>query len=287
MQPLDEPEVFKTPSGTPYLKEAGVTLVSSPQFHSDSMERFLDGFDKNLGFESYARDLQLYPMDADQLCKVAGQLCYMSFGPGHTTNVDTLKYLTNMLRSGHGSVFEHANFTLLLYGTSRSLTHELVRHRAGFSYSQVSQRYVDGRMLRFVERPEYQGDPGLHELFKQRIDKAYADYTNIAEYLIVKQGEGSELLSGEKARDRRKKVNQTARSVLPNETEAPIIVTGNVRAWRHFIEMRASEYAEVEIRALAIKVYKVLHHDSLLFQDYGLFQLSDGTEVLDTPYKKV
>src|SRR3989304_9631067 len=102
----------------------------------------------------------------------------MSFGPGRTTNANAVWYFdgkpgkpeTGIKGQKHGSVLDHPNYTILNYGISRSLTHELVRHRAGCAYSQLSQRYVGGKMLRFVERPEYVGDPFLHEQFESRID---------------------------------------------------------------------------------------------------------------------
>ena len=81
--------------------------------------------------------------------KTAGRVCYMSFakprpGGNHA-------YLNHILEVGHGSVLEHAVWCLVITGVSRSLTHELVRHRAGFSYSQLSQRYVDESVAEYVE----------------------------------------------------------------------------------------------------------------------------------------
>ena len=79
--------------------------------------------------------------DGERLAEFAGRLCYMS--QKNPANRATRDYLENIKKQGHGSVLEHANYSLLLEGVSRSLTHELVRHRAGFAYSQLSQRYVD------------------------------------------------------------------------------------------------------------------------------------------------
>ena len=79
--------------------------------------------------------------DGERLAEFAGRLCYMS--QKNPANRTTRDYLENIKKQGHGSVLEHANYSLLLEGISRSLTHELVRHRAGFAYSQLSQRYVD------------------------------------------------------------------------------------------------------------------------------------------------
>ena len=110
-------------------------------------------------------------------------------------------------------------------------------------FSQLSQRYVSGRALRFVERPEYQQDGELHQQFLQRIERAAGEYASITNRLLEMQQAGVNILSAEAKTDLLKKVRQGARSVLPNETEAPIVTTANARAWRHVIEMRASPHA--------------------------------------------
>jgi thymidylate synthase (FAD) len=212
----------------------------------------------------------------------------MSFGQGRTFNAQAKRYFDNLKSSGHGSVFEHANFSFLFYGISRSVTHELIRHRSGFSYSQLSQRFVSGRMLRFVERPEYRVDEQLHAQFEQRIDRAAGEYALLTNRLLEMQQSGVNILTAEARTDLRKKVQQAARSVLPNETEAPIVTTANARAWRHFIEMRASFHAEVEIRELAVRVFLCLRHtDPVLFEDYELEPLPDGTYAVKTNFNKV
>jgi len=186
-------------------------------------------------------------------------------------------------------VCEHASFTFLLYGISRSASHECVRHRAGTSFSQLSQRYVDGKKLRFVERPEYQNDQALHTLFEARIDNLKEQYEEMAGILMRNQQEGAQqLLDAERKTDLKKKVNQTARSVLPNETETTIVMTANARAWRHFINLRATEAAEVEIRELAYRIWCCLKEISpLIFNDYEVITLKDGTRGLTTKYKEV
>ncbi len=279
--------VFTTPEGTYYLKAPGVALLSKPAVNIAGLAAFLEGFDSKLQFPQYLNDASPLP-SGTQLCKVAGQLCYASFTPKRTKNENAPRYFQNIKDSGHGSVLEHANFSFLFYGISRSVTHELVRHRAGMAYSQLSQRYVSGTVLRFVERPEYQDDPELHTLFERRIDRAAHDYEAIAEGLVARQKQGSTILSADARTDLRKKVQQTARSVLPNETEAPIVVTGNVRAWRHFMEMRANPHAETEIRALAFRAYLCLAAiEPILFEDYSIVSLSDGTFAVETQYPKV
>lgn len=285
--PAAHARVFKTDAGTPYLQEPGVVLLAMPDVCLEGMRGFLEGFDRSLDFSQYLDDpVPLAP--AELLCKAAAQLCYMSFGPKRTMNVDVKKYFDNIKESGHGSVLEHANFTFLLYGISRSVTHELVRHRAGFGFSQVSQRYVSGKVLRFVERPEYTSSRLLHGRFIERIDRMYAEYHELAEMLLALQKEGTTILSAGQKTDLRKKVQQAARSCLANETEAPIFVTGNARAWRHVSEMRASAHAEVEIRAAAMKAFLCLRQVApIIFDDYDVEDYPDGTQVVITPWRKV
>jgi thymidylate synthase (FAD) len=278
--------VSRTDAGTAYLNTPGVVMLSRPQTNVSGLEGFLEGFDEALRFPEYLDDPTELP-DSSQLCKTAGQLCYASFGPRRTTNENAAAYFGRLTSAGHGSVLEHANFGFLLYGISRSVTHELVRHRH-LGFSQVSQRYVSGSVLRFVERPEYQDGGGLHRLFEERADRAAAEYEGMAARLLERQESGDALLSADYKTDARKKVQQTARSLLPNETEASMVCTGNVRAWRHVVEMRADEHAESEIRALAVRVFLCLAvADPILFGDYRIQPLPDGTHKVATEHRKV
>jgi len=83
---------------------------------------------------------------------------------------------------------------------------------------------------------------------------------------------------------RRKQARQAARAVLPNATETRIVVSGNYRAWRHFIAMRASEHADVEIRRLAIACLRQLADLApAVFADFEISTLADGSEVATSP----
>ncbi len=285
--PATHAAAYKSEAGTPYLTQPGLALVAKPHIHLSGLQPFLEGFDPALEFNSYLHDATPLSSGA-QLCKVAGQTCYASFSPKRTMNAQAGRYFQNIMSSGHGSVLEHANYSFFIYGVSRSLTHELIRHRAGFGYSQLSQRYVSGRVLRFVERPEFQDGGELHQRFLQRIDRAHAEYHLLAEKLLAEQGAGAALLTAEAKSDLRKKVNQAARAVLPNETETLVVATANARAWRHFIEMRASDHSELEIRALAVRVFLCLRTiEPILFGDYELQTLPDGTHSVLTATPKV
>jgi thymidylate synthase (FAD) len=286
--PASHAEVFSTPKGVLYLKEPGVAMIGATAVNISNLEKFLNGFPKEYNFPEYLNDPTILS-PYEQLVKVAGQVCYASFGEKRTWNVNVSPYVLNLIQSGHGSVLQHVNFSFLFYGISRSFTHEMVRHGAGTAFSQLSQRYVSGRVLRFVERPEYQNDEFLHQKFINRIEKAYDEYEEIAEYLAKKQQEGSsQILTAEHKTDLRKKVQQAARSVLPNETETSKIMTANVRAWRHIINMRASEHAEVEIRKGAFKIYEILNQVApVMFQDFEVVNLPDGTKAVKTNNPKV
>lgn len=283
------PEPCCTPAGTWYLCAPGVACIGKPQVRRQPMREFLNGFDDSLGFGEYRHDTDHTGIGPGaHLCMVAGQSCYLSFSLVRSKLADAWKYFKNIRESGHGSVLEHANYSFLVYGISRSCSHEIVRHRAGVAVSQASQRYIDGSKLRFVERLEYSDDETLHNLFVQRIDKAADDYEALAQALIAKQRGSDVLLSAESKTDMRKKVNQSARSLLPNETEAPMVLTMNIRAWRHFLEMRCSEHAETEVRRLAFYLYMCLvSMEPVLFEDYHVLQLDDGTWTLDTNTQKV
>jgi thymidylate synthase (FAD) len=278
--------VCHTRSGTPYLRSPGVIMLARPRTNVAGLAGFLEGFDPSLGFSGYVDDPTRLP-DSSQLCKTAGQVCYASFGPRRTTNENAAAYFERLTSAGHGSVLEHANFSFLLYGISRSVTHELVRHRAGVGFSQISQRYVSGAVLRFVERPEYQDDGELHRHFEERADRAATEYGAMADGLLERQEGGNSMLSADYKTDARKKVQQTARSLLPNETEAPMVFTGNVRALRHIIEMRADAHAESEIRNLAVRIFLCLvTADPILFGDYSITELPDGTFTVTTTNRK-
>ncbi|MGH2760104.1 MAG: FAD-dependent thymidylate synthase [Actinomycetota bacterium] len=279
--------VLYTDAGTPYLQHAGVVLIGQPQVELEGLRPFLSGFAEELEFAQYLDDPTRLP-PAAQLLKTAGQTCYASFGPKRTHNDKAVRYFANQKQGGHGSVFEHATFSFLCYGISRSNTHEVVRHRAGTAYSQLSQRYVSGKVLRFVERPEYRDIPSLHKRFCERIDLAWREYHDVADELLALQEQGDERLSGERATDRRKRVQQTARSVLPNEAETILVMSANVRAWRHMVEMRTDEHAESEIRDLFFRIFLCLKlAEPVLFEDYEIVSHPDGSYGAGTDWRKV
>ncbi|MGH3738583.1 MAG: FAD-dependent thymidylate synthase [Micromonosporaceae bacterium] len=219
--------------------------------------------------------------DADggqALAEFAGRACYQSWKKPNPATATNAGYINHIIQVGHLSVLEHGSVSFYLTGMSRSLTHELIRHRH-FSYSQLSQRYVPEREAAMVAPDVIASDPELSEKFAAAADASLAAYNELLEGLEKK------FASVESATLRRKQARQAARAVLPNATETRIVVTGNYRAWRHFIGMRATEHADVEIRALAVECLRQLQRVAPnVFADFEISTLEDGTELAASPY---
>ncbi|MEU6131102.1 FAD-dependent thymidylate synthase [Saccharopolyspora sp. NPDC047091] len=219
--------------------------------------------------------------DADggqALAEFAGRACYQSWHKPNPATATNDGYLRHIMEVGHLSVLEHGSVTFYLTGMSRSLTHELIRHRH-FSYSQLSQRYVPERDAAVVEPDVIAEDPELHAKFVRATEASVAAYTEILDALQEKFADEPQ------ATLRRKQARQAARAVLPNATETRIVVTGNYRAWRHFVAMRASEHADVEIRALAVECLRQLQRAAPnVFGDFEITALQDGSEVASSPF---
>src|SRR2546428_6514446 len=192
--------------------------------------------------------------EGERLAEYAGRLCYMS--QRNPVNRTTAEYLENIKKQGHGSVLEHAVYVLLIEGISRSCSHELVRHRAGFGYSQISQRYVDESHAAFVLPPAVAGDAKLEEEWQQQVSEAQAAYVRAVEGLMQRH----EWIADQVQRP--KMARQAARSVLPNATEVKIVVSGNARAWRTMLELRCGEGAELEIRRMAVACLRALQDEA-------------------------
>jgi thymidylate synthase (FAD) len=254
------------------LREPTVYLVGRQVVDEAAVDRFLA--DHGVSWQTDTE------VAGEHLAEIAGRLCYLSFArprPGGNR-----AYLGHIKEVGHGSVLEHAVWNFVFTGVSRSLTHELVRHRAGLGFSQLSQRYVDESVAEYVEPDVIAADPARHAVWLQAVGQAHQAYLKLVEML-------AEAYKDEPDRTlRRKLARQAARSVLPNATETKIFVTANARALRHFIEMRASRHAEVEIRKLAVQVLKLMQDEAPnLFDDYQLVPLADGTFEATTAHRKV
>jgi thymidylate synthase (FAD) len=254
------------------LREPTVYLVGRQTVDDTVLDRFLA--DHGVSWQTDTE------VAGEELTEVAGRLCYMSFLRPRPGGNQT--YLSHILEVGHGSVLEHAVWNFIFTGVSRSLTHELIRHRVGMSPSQLSQRYVDESVAEYVEPDVIAQHPELHRIWLDAVAHSHQAYMKLVEKL-------QETFRDEPDRTlRRKLARQAARSVLPNATETKIFVTANARALRHFVELRGSRHAEVEIRKLAIQVLRLMQVEAPhIFGDYQLLPLPDGTFEATTPHRKV
>ncbi|AID58909.1 ThyX-like thymidylate synthase [Mycobacterium phage Gaia] len=186
--------------------------------------------------------------DADELSEFAGRNCYRSFDRPNPATRENADYLKHILDVSHESVLEHASATFYIEA-SRSVLTELERHRH-LSFSVVSQRYVDANSLLCnippgINNDEVDPDFDLSDRMCDYYQDALRFYNEIVEYL-TRQGKS------------RKQAREAARSVLPNMTDSPMVVTGNHRAWRYVIKARWHEAADAEIRGLAGELLKRL-----------------------------
>ena len=182
--------------------------------------------------------------DAEKVIEAAGRTSYLSFDK---EGKDTEKAFVRMLvRRRHLSVLEHAYATLRISGVSRAFTHQLVRHRL-CSYTQQSQRYVNESNFNYVMPPLIEGNPEAHSAFTKFMDEAKRVYLELQRLGIR---------------------NEDARFVLPNAVETQIVVTANLREWRHIIELRGTLQAQWEIRKVAIEILRILkEHAPTIFED--------------------
>jgi thymidylate synthase (FAD) len=261
--------------------EPKVYLVTRPSVDWEGIAAFLE----DEGVPPIPDSIRAGKDESAAVVEISARLCYMSYGRGRK---DITDFVDNLLAKGDGSVFEHVNYGFAITGVSRALTHELVRHRAGFAYSQRSQRFVDESEGRFVLPPALaegrEGTEKARALLTEALESASVSYENLVTAL-------EEVLPQDifpDWRDRRKAVRQAARSVLPNATETKIFVTANVRAWRHFIQMRGAAYADWEIRKLALMILDIMVEEApLFFGDFTVEDLPDGTQIATPKYSKV
>lgn len=179
--------------------------------------------------------------EPEKYIAAAAKLCYSTSdikGIMEDLTKEKIDSFVAMLGSvGHGSPFEHVSFTFGIEGVSRSLTHQLVRHRIGASYSQKSQRYVTEGQFEYVIPPSIENNLKAKELFIKAMEEDQKIYDELVAILM-------------EDRDQKKAI-EDARFVLPNACETKIVVTMNARALFHFFELRCCTRAQWEIRELA------------------------------------
>ena len=238
-----------------------VYLIARPAIDRAAMLTYLEavGGDRWLR----GRDPGRPSSDGELLVEFAGRTCYRSWQPGLNPNVtrvreDPRAYLKNILKSAHGSVLEHANYTFALHQVSRVATHEIVRHRAGAAYSQESLRYVRLVDLGFRVPPALEP---LREQVVEMVERLEEFQVSAAQALHLDE-EGVPFHV-------KKEVTSALRRLAPIGLSTDIIMTMNLRTLRHVVEMRTAIGAEEELRLIFGKVGEIMKQEaSGVFQDF-------------------
>jgi thymidylate synthase (FAD) len=255
-----------------------VFLISRPAVDLAAMRAYLDDVGGASWLDGRLAGSQQAPNSGELLVEFAGRACYRSWEPGLNANVtrvrsDQREYFENILRSAHGSVLEHANYSLALRNVSRVCTHELVRHRAGSAFSQESLRYVRLTDIGFRV-------PDVLEPVRERV-------LAIVEQLEEFQRDAAEKLGIDAEGvpfHIKKEVTSALRRLAPIGLSTDIIWTANVRTLRHVIEMRTAEGAEEELRLLFDEIARVIQAEAPgLFQDFA----RDDSGTWTPTYRKV
>lgn len=234
-----------------------VFLIAETRINPHEIEAWLDHVG---GTECLTR---IEGNDGEQLIEFAGRNCYRSFTPGINPNVtkvteDSKDYHRNYISHGHGALLEHACISFAFEDVSRVFTHELVRHRAGMAYSQVSLRYVRLDELKFWIPPDIVVNEEAMELFRGTVENLEEAQKKLAAIYDIDSLPFSQ----------KKMLTSSFRRIAPIGVATGIVATFNMRALRHVLAMRTSAHAEVEIRQVFREVYDMVKDRyPLIFQD--------------------
>lgn len=196
--------------------------------------------------------------EPEKLVASAAKLCYSQVGVENImedldeARVD--RFLNMLMDLGHESPIEHVVFTFGAEGVSRVLTHQLVRHRVGCSYSQQSQRYVKLDQFEYIIPPEIEKIPEAKGKFIMAMEQDQRYYNEITDLLFDEHYKRllSEGKSDKQARAMAEKSSiEDARYVFPNACETKIVFTMSARALMNFFRHRCCNRAQWEIRAMA------------------------------------
>jgi thymidylate synthase (FAD) len=247
------------------LVEPQVHLIAETIINNTGMYEYL----KSINANNYSL---CGSTDVESLIEVAGKTCYMSFDTELNNNLthvrkdDNYNYIGNLLKVGHESVLEHGSVTLAFVNVSRIFTHELVRHRAGCAYSQVSGRYVRTNELEAYNPMCFNKEET--EQFSQALSQIELLYQDLETKCFKR-------LDFEDKHDftSKKEITSALRRLLPNGQSNTIIMTANHRALRHIIKMRTSDHAEEEIRIVFRQVQKLMQKRyNSIYQDIKPFE---------------
>lgn len=243
-------------------------MLSGPQFDR-AHQAFLDDF-LPPGEASWKDSGTATP--AERLVEFSGRVCYMSFG-SRQSGKSNAEYIQNLIRNRHESVLEHAVWSFVITGVSRAFTHQLVRHRVGFAFSQLSQQYHDESEARFVRPAGIEKASEAATAWEKAIDEASSAYKKILKALEL----ADKATSSKPQKETMRALRSAARSVLPNATETAVVVTANARALRHFFNLRGGIVGDAEMRCVAAALLNLIRPEApALFSDFSVEDQPDG-----------
>ncbi len=288
------------------LKRPKVYLIARPQIVEEGLQAFLD--EQGLDWPTPTEGVT----DAERLVEISGRNCYMSYG-GKAVSKDNHKYIQNLLGRNsdgtfkpgpaHGSTCEHPCWSFLIVGAGRGFSHEQVRHRVGWAYSQLSTRYCD------VEREGGDGtwDPGfcippMAQLSEQTatamaemLEESRYQYIDLLSHIERDLQNNKDFMNKlkdlperEAKRTLRKAARGAARDILPIATEAIMTMSANARAIWNCITLRANEHAEAVIRDIYVQISKIMEKEMpALFNGLKYIKVWDGSEAVIMPREKL
>jgi thymidylate synthase (FAD) len=241
-----------------------IFLLARPSVEIEGLRGYLHDVGGESWLERRLDEADGPPNPGELLVEFGGRACYRSWEPGLNPNVtrirtDQREYFENLLRSGHGSVLEHANYTFAFRNVSRVFTHELVRHRAGSAFSQESLRYVRLTDIGFRVPPAL--EPVRDQVLS--IVEQLEEFQRTAADALGIDADGVPFHV-------KKEATSALRRLAPIGLSTDIIWTANLRTLRHVIEMRTAEGAEEELRIVFDLVARAMKTEApLIFGDFA------------------
>lgn len=181
----------------------------------------------------------LTPINGEQILKdieKIGRTCYKS--ENLITEDSSKIFVRNLIKCGHEAMLEHNNITVRFI-CDRGVSHELVRHRLA-SFAQESTRYCNyskdkfGNELTFI-KPCFWNNENVHKAFEYKLWKSECERIEQTYFTLIRNGA----------------TPQEARSILPNSLKTEIVMTMNLREWRHFFKLRCDKAAHPQMREVA------------------------------------
>jgi thymidylate synthase (FAD) len=271
--------------------EPEVFILAETKMNYDDYDPSVPGhgfysFLKYLGVPNWETDAE---SPAEKLMEVAGKLCYLSFSTDLNKNLTKVGARSNydylqqgIIATKHGSVLEHATVTIAFMDVSRVFTHELVRHRPGSAYSQVSGRYVRTDSVDMFLPTVIAENEAATKVFQKATKQMEDNVMELVQIFKIDEMRTKEQFSLKKI------LTSAFRRIIGNGQANHIIATYNHRSLRHILEVRTSQHAEEEIRIAFYKLFKLVKAKyPAIYGDAKLSDLINGIPEVTFEHSKV